>query len=224
MKKIVVLFLAIGVALVSCKDGKKKDKHDHKDHNHNHKHHADNHSHKDHHQSLEDGTYVVDVQGSVLKWKGFKPTGSHDGTLSVSNGSMEVKGGKIAGGNFTIDMKSIKVLDIPADDKYNAKLVGHLKDKDFFDVDKHKTASFKITSFDKGVVEGVLTIKGISKPIKFNASATNDNGVLHFSSKKITFDRTDYGIKYKSKKFFESLKDKFINDEIEVSFDVKAKK
>ncbi len=223
MKKIVVLFLAIGVALTSCKDGKKKDKHNHEGHK-DHKHQADDHSHKDHQHGLDDGAYVVDVQGSVLKWKGFKPTGSHNGTLSMSNGSMEVKGGKVVGGNFTIDMQSIKVLDIPADDKYNAKLVGHLKDKDFFEVDKHKTASFKITSFDNGVVEGVLTIKGVSKPIKFNASVANDNGVLHFSSEKITFDRTDYGIKYKSKKFFESLKDKFINDEIEVSFDVKAKK
>ncbi len=121
-------------------------------------------------------------------------------------------------------MESIKVLDIPADDEYNAKLLNHLKDADFFDVANHKTASFKITSVENDVVKGDLTIKGVSKPIKFNASFDVKGQALSFVSKKVVFDRTEFGIKYKSKKFFDSLKDRFINDEVEVSFDVKATK
>ena len=38
-------------------------------------------------------------------------------------------------GSFLIDMNSIAVIDIPADDKDNAKLTGHLKSPDFFDVE-----------------------------------------------------------------------------------------
>ncbi len=202
MKRILVLFLVIGGLLVSCKDGKKKGNV----------------------QDLADGTYIVNVKKSVVKWKGFKPTGSHNGTLAIDYGSLKVEGGKVVGGDFHIDMESMKVLDIPADDEYNAKLLNHLKNADFFDVPNHKTASFKITKVEGEKVEGMLTIKGVSKPIKFDASIEKKENMLFFTSEKVTFDRTDYGIKYKSKKFFESLKDKFINDEVEVSFDVKATK
>ncbi len=172
---------------------------------------------------LEDGTYAVQTEKSVLKWIGFKLTESHNGTLSFSNGTIEVKDHKIVGGGFVIDMESIKVLDIP-EGKWNKKLVAHLKDGDFFEVDKYKTASFKISKFENGVVNGVLTIKGVSKPLTFNASVGVKDGNLSFVAEKVMFDRTDYGVKYKSKKFFDSLKDKFIKDEIEVSFEIVAVK
>ncbi len=173
---------------------------------------------------FEDGIYKVKTEKSVLKWIGFKLTESHNGTLSFSNGKIEVKDHKIIGGEFVIDMETIKVLDIP-EGKWNKKLVNHLKNGDFFEVDKYKTASFKINSLEGGLAIGVLTIKGISKPFSFHCSpVVVKEGKLLFTSEKIMFDRTDYGIKYKSKKFFDSLKDKFIKDEIEVSFEIVAVK
>ncbi|MBS9767964.1 MAG: YceI family protein [Flavobacteriaceae bacterium] len=179
---------------------------------------------------VEDGVYKVKTEKSVLKWIGFKLTESHNGTLSFSNGTIEVKDHKIVGGEFVIDMETIKVLDIP-EGKWNKKLVNHLKNGDFFEVDKYKTASFKINKFENGIVDGVLTIKGISKPLKFDASIVSfEKGIIGsdhkiiFTAKKVMFDRTDYGVKYKSKKFFDSLKDKFIKDEIQVSFEIVAVK
>ncbi len=200
----------VGVALTSCKDGKKKSN--------------EQKSENATQTALANGVYSVDIEKSVLNWKGFKPTGSHNGTLTISKGTVEVKNGKVSGGNFTINMESMKVLDIPVDDEYNAKLLNHLKDADFFDVPKYKTASFKITSVENDVVKGDLTIKEVTKPIQFNAGFDIKGQALSFVSKKVVFDRTEFGIKYKSKKFFDSLKDRFINDEIEVSFDVKATK
>lgn len=216
MKKLFVLLLLFGIALTSCKDAKKGNKAvDHQEHDESEK-------NQQKPVALTDGDYIVNVGKSSVKWKGFKPTGSHNGTLNFDKGVLQVKEGKIAGGKFVMDMESIKVLDIPADDEYNGKLVGHLKNADFFDVEKHKTASFDITSADNHKIEGNLTIKGISKPIAFDISVSEKDGKIQFSSNKIVFDRTDYGIKYKSKKFFDNIKDKFINDEIEVSFDVEA--
>lgn len=213
MKKLFVLFVVLGVALTSCKDAKKKGAEAQKETKTAQK-----------SEGLQGGKYLVNVDKSVVKWKGFKLADSHDGTIAIDNGYLNVKDGKVVGGNFTIDMESIKVLDIPADDKYNGKLVGHLKNADFFEVDKFKTASFKITSVAGKEVEGVLTIKEVSKPIKFEATLTEKDGALHFASEKVVFDRTEFGIKYKSKKFFDSLKDKFIKDDVEISFDVVAVK
>jgi len=173
---------------------------------------------------LEDGTYAANIETSKLNWKGFKPTGSHDGTVAIKEGNLVVAGGVLSGGSFTLDMTALIVLDIPADDKGNAKLVGHLKAADFFDVEKYPTASFEITSVEGVTVNGDLTIKGITKLISFPVSLTAAaNGIL-LKSEAFKIDRTLFGIEYKSKSIFDNLKDKFINDEFEISFEVNASK
>ena len=50
----------------------------------------------------------VDVAGSVITWKGTKPGGSHDGTIVLREGSLNLEAGKLTGGSFIIDMSSIK--------------------------------------------------------------------------------------------------------------------
>ena len=42
-------------------------------------------------------------------------------------------------------------------------------------------------------------------------------------SSVIKIDRTDFGIKYKSKKFFDNLKDRAINDVFDIAFKLKLK-
>jgi len=121
-------------------------------------------------------------------------------------------------------MTSIVVLDIPADDKYNAKLTKHLKADDFFGVESNPTASFKITNVEGNTVSGDLTIKGKTKNVSFTTSSSETDGVMSFKSESFKIDRTDFDIKYKSKKFFDNLKDKFINDEIEISITVSSVK
>lgn len=213
MKKVFLVLLTVGIAFTSCKEGKKNNEKSNENKIENK---ASNTANTD--------SYVVNTNESVINWKGFKPTGEHYGTLAIKNGSFKVDNGKLTSGKFVIDMESIKVTDIPETEEWNAKLVKHLKNEDFFDTPNHKEASFEITSVNGKEVEGVLTIKGISKPIKFNASVSSKDGKVQFTSEKFNFNRTDYGIKYKSKNFFDNLKDKFINDEVEVSFDVKATK
>lgn len=210
MKKLFVLFLMMSVSFVSCKEVKKSDKKNNEE------------TTVAKAEATETKKYDVNTSESVINWKGFKPTGEHYGTLAIKSGSFQVNNGKLIGGKFVIDMESMKVTDIPVTEEGNAKLLGHLKNADFFDVSNHKEASFEILSVNGNEVNGILTIKGISKAIKFNASVNSKDGKVQFVSEKFNFNRTDYGIKYKSKSFFDNLKDKFINDEIEISFDVKA--
>ena len=169
----------------------------------------------------------VDVEASSLAWKGTKPTGAHNGVVVIKDGDLLVENGKITGGEFEIDMTSIKVLDIPADNEGNGKLVGHLTSADFFDVATYPTSKFVITNVeDKGGkihVTGNLTLKDVTKSITIPATVSTENGVTTFESEKFMVNRADFNVKYGSKSFFDNLKDKFIDDNMELSFIVKTK-
>jgi hypothetical protein len=47
--------------------------------------------------------------------------------------------------------------------------------------------------------------------------------VTTFKSEKFNIDRAEFNVKYASKTFFDNLKDKFIDDAIELSFTVNTK-
>ena len=171
--------------------------------------------------------YTANAEASTITWKGFKPAESHDGAIKISEGSLAMEDGKLTGGNFIIDMNSITNRDIESAE-YNAKLVGHLKAADFFDVEKHPFSAFAITSVEdkdgKMMVKGNLSIKGIKKNIEFPAAITVDGDAVSFTSEVFNIDRTEWGIEYKSGKLVETLKDKVIKDNIEFVFDIKATK
>lgn len=171
--------------------------------------------------------YIADVDSSSVAWKGFKPGKSHNGTITISEGYFALNDGKLSAGNFVIDMKTIKDLDIE-DKEYNGKLVGHLSSADFFDVDNHPFSVFTITSVNEEVgmsmIKGNLTIKGIKKNIEFPATITVNGNTVTFKSEPFTIDRTEWDIKFHSGKFFEDLKDKLINDEVEFAIEVIATK
>lgn len=162
----------------------------------------------------------VDVSKSKVTWTGKKFTGEHTGTVQIKAGELQTQNGKLSGGSFTMDMRSITNTDIK-DEKYQNKLVGHLKSPDFFGVEKYSTADLVITKTrvingNKYQVDGNLTIKGISSPISFPAyvNITDDMVV---AKADITIDRTKYDIKFKSSSFFDSLGDGVIYDDFEIS-------
>ncbi|NLP58850.1 YceI family protein [Lutibacter sp. B1] len=218
MKKLIALLFLVNIAFVSCKTDKPKQQE------------AEVEADKTEvtMASLEDGKYTVNPESSLLNWKGFKPTGAHNGTVAIKEGSFTIQEGSLTSGSFAFDMSTITVLDIPADDEFNGKLVGHLKSGDFFDVENFETSTFEITEVEKVgegyKVKGNLTVKDITKPIEFAASVSSEEGVVVLKGDSFKIDRTEFDIKYKSAKFFDNLKDKFINDEFEISFEVKASK
>lgn len=100
--------------------------------------------------------------------------------------------------DFTIDTNSIDT-DVEPRDK-------HLKSADFFDVEKFPTMTFKSTSIHKAknnayVLQGDLTIKGVTKPIVVTLTyggKTKDqqgNEKLGIQT-KFKINRFDYGVSY----------------------------
>lgn len=166
----------------------------------------------------------VDTEASVVNWKGSKIIKSHNGTLKLSKGSVELENGSLVGGNFVIDMTTMDNEDLKGTDGY-AKLLGHLKSPDFFNVDSFPTASFVITSVAPAAegteatntVTGDLTIKGITNSISFPATVNAKDGAFKATA-PITFDRSNYDVRFGSKTFFpDKVADELIKNEIELN-------
>ncbi|MBT8259660.1 MAG: YceI family protein [Bacteroidia bacterium] len=172
--------------------------------------------------------YMANKAESVVSWKGFKPTGTHNGTISLESGVMTVSNGKVESGTFLIDMNSIVNLDMPADSDGNGKLVGHLKSADFFDVENYKNAVFEVTGMEekdgKMMLSGNLTMKEKKNNITFPVTVTESADGVTLASETFTIDRSKWDVQYGSKSFFDNLGDKFINDDIELSLTIKATK
>tara|TARA_B100000902_G_scaffold392443_1_gene444861 strand:+ start:342 stop:971 length:630 start_codon:yes stop_codon:yes gene_type:complete len=160
---------------------------------------------------MSSGAYTIDQEKSNIEWIGTKPTGSHNGNVNVQKGVIIIdENGKMKSGKFMLDMNSITCTDLEG--KKKASIEGHLKDPDFFDVEAHPTAMFTIKEVNKGLIKGILTIKGISQEISFNYKEIGD---LSYEA-VIKVDRTLYDIKYKSKSIFPDLGDHFIHDEFTI--------
>jgi len=166
---------------------------------------------------VETKTSKVNTTASKVKWKGYKVTGEHAGTIDVKSGELQFNDGALEGGSFTIDMTSLKVTDLEG--KMAQKLEGHLKSPDFFGVENHPTANFKITkAISRGTagsykVVGDLKIKETTKEIKFMVQLSDDNKT---ATAKITVDRSDFNVRYGSGSFFDGLGDKTIYDEFDL--------
>jgi len=163
----------------------------------------------------------VNTDASSLIWTGYKLTSSHEGTIQLKSGELEIKDGKLVGGEFIIDMTSIKNTDIE-DEEYRTKLEKHLKDDDFFGVEKYSEAKLRITKVIAPKTEGGnyqitadLTIKGITHSINFSSEVKINNDAF-LATSTIKFDRTKWDIKYNSGSFFDDLGDYMILDEVQL--------
>ncbi|WP_028526036.1 YceI family protein [Runella limosa] len=175
--------------------------------------------------SKKESAYAVDTRNSKLVWVGKKVTGEHTGLVPITNGSLVWADNKLKGGNFDIDVKNLTVTDI-TDASYNEKLVGHLKNDDFFAVAKYPKASFVISSVTpKGAnnyeIVGKLTIKGITQEVRFPAVVKAEKSLLTAQA-KINVDRTKFDIRYRSSNFFENLGDKAIENDFTLDVNLVA--
>ena len=51
-------------------------------------------------------TYNADTSKSMIEWKGFKPGGSHAGTIAIKEGKIDIIDNAIKSGSFVINMTS----------------------------------------------------------------------------------------------------------------------
>ncbi len=174
-------------------------------------------------------TFTVDSTNSTINWVGSKPTGKHEGTIQISGGEVLVTDGNLVGGNFTIDMNTIVNHDL-TDPEANAKLVGHLKSADFFEVETNPTSKFVITSVEPKTgstenynVTGNLTLKENTKSVTFPVSYSLTEEMLKVESTEFVVDRSEWDVRYGSRKFFDNLRDNYISDDISFQVTINAK-
>jgi polyisoprenoid-binding protein YceI len=171
--------------------------------------------------------YTADISATTLKWKGTKVVGEHVGTIQLKDGWINWKRNSIVSGSFEINMATLKDED-QKDDKMRNMLENHLKSDDFFGVEKFPVSTLEITTptafkNGKAYITANLTIKGVTQPISFNATVKDNGNELIFTA-PITVDRTKYGLKYGSGKFFSDLGDKAISDEFTLDVTLIVKK
>ena len=97
----------------------------------------------------------------------------------------------------------VKVL-MKDDAEKKAKLEGHLKSGDFFETETHPTATYEITKVTEAtdggdyntILDGNLTMKGITKPVQFKANVSMNSGEVTIATEPKDIMREDYGVKF----------------------------
>jgi len=166
-------------------------------------------------------TFKVDTEQSSIDWIGRKVTGEHNGKIKITSGEVVVNGNAIKGGSFVMDMTSIT--------SDSERLTGHLKNDDFFSVEKNPTSKFVITKVTSAGAErinitGNLTIKGITESITFPASVKKEGNAIVAVAKNVLVNRAKFDIRYGSKTFFNDIGNKAIDDNFELAINLVAKK
>ncbi len=164
----------------------------------------------------------VDVERSTVVWKGYKPTGSHTGTINLASGSLILEDDKLIGGSFISDMSTIE------ESKDNKRVENHLRSEDFFEIEKYATSKFEITSSNykegKIIITGNMTIKDVTREISFEATVSENDETVTLTSETFQINRADFNVKYKSKTFFNNLKEDFIDNEFDLQVTIVAQK
>lgn len=168
--------------------------------------------------TIKENKKEIKIEKSNVIWKGYKVTGSHQGTIAIKSGHLNFSEDKLIGGEFTIDMSSINNTDLEGE--YKEKIEGHLKSNDFFDVKTFPTASLiftKVKSIGKNSykVTGNLMIKGKTNTITFDISIYGNK-----ANASLKIDRSKFDVKYGSTSFFDGLKDKAIYDDFDLIVDL----
>lgn len=161
---------------------------------------------------------VIDPATSKINWTGSKVTGSHPGGFKTFSGTITLVDNKPEASKVevTIDTNSLWT--------DAEKLAGHLRSKDFFEVEKYPTATFVSTSITPNAtagathtIKGNLTLHGVTKEIAFPATITVDAKEVTAKS-KFSLKRTDFGIVYTGKA------DDLIREDVLMELDLVAKR
>ncbi|QKJ29870.1 YceI family protein [Mucilaginibacter mali] len=168
--------------------------------------------------------FTIDTKESVVAWTGSGVHGKHDGYAYISKGELMIENGQLMGGTVEIDMTKTE----GPGHATNNNLINHLKGPDFFDVEKFPFSTIVITKSaaingENKTVTGKLMIKGITEPVTFPARIEIRDGIVKASARLI-IDRTKWGIRYNSGKFYDNLADRAISDSIGFQINIVAKK
>ena len=130
-------------------------------------------------------------------------------------------------------MNSIACEDL-VDTAYNAMLIRHLRDDDFFAVDRFPTAEFicdhadPLPSCTPGTpnytLHGTITLRGVTHPLSFPAVIAAADADHLTGQAQFELDRTQFGSHYGSGRLFAFLGKHVVNDHVHLHLKVQAKR
>jgi len=192
MKKVVISLFVLAVAFTGCKDSGKKVE-------------TKEAQEVKIVQKSETLTYSTVKEGSVLQWRAFHlgGTGARFGTAKLKHATVLLNDNKVTNAKFIVDLTSLSV-DNFEDEKQKEQLEGHLKNEDFFNVEKFPTARFELTKVEENkgdynsVITGNLTILETTKSISFNANIVTSEKEVAIKSEDFSVNRQDWKLSYHS--------------------------
>ena len=160
---------------------------------------------------------TITPAGSTLEFTGSKVTGKHDGGFKQFTGTIDLVNNKPTDSGVNVEIDTTSVF---SDDE---KLTGHLKSKDFFDVEKFPKASFRSTRIEpdasKGPdaysVTGDFALHGVTKSVSFPATIKVTDASVDVDS-EFSINRKDFGIVYAGKA------DDLIRDDVVIRLKLKT--
>lgn len=179
-------------------------------------------------------SFTVDTTASSVRFTGHGVGKNHPGEFRFSSGHVTIANNQVAGGEFTINIKSMDLEE--KDAMFQQKLKPHLLSGDFFDAEKFGTAQFAITKVEPynasntggaSIIDGAnfnvsgnLTLKDVTKNITFPAKIDLDENNVNAKA-NFDIDRRQWQMNYGNDK---TLGDKFISETVNINLDLQAKK
>ena len=132
-------------------------------------------------QTIDSNNSVVNFGISNMKWK------TVEGTFSGMKGTIDFDENNLQNSSFNV------CIDAATVNTKNEKRDAHLKNEDFFDVEKYPEICFTSSSIEKSsegyLTKGTLTMHGVSKPVEINFTYTDNTFVG-----ELTINRFDYKV------------------------------
>lgn len=171
------------------------------------------------------GRLELDPSTSRLRWVGRNLANLHEGLVGLASGWVELTEGVLCAGELVLDLTRLECSDI-ADPKINQVLLRHLRDHDFFDVERHPQARVRLDEVRRMrkapagrpnyTGTATLGLRGVERPLAFTLTG-GPSGAERFSLQgPVTFDRTEWGAIYGSAKFFTRLGMHLVNDLVDL--------
>lgn len=143
------------------------------------------------HAELAEGTYYLVPERSLAQFSVASPVGKMTARMGVSDGELVVdEAGRLVSG--------FAVLDATAVEGGGALAKSAVSGESGFDVAQYPTVRFAVTggaqSGDELVIEGDLTVKGVTRPVRFAGKMTKTRP-RHFAARLASrIQRTEFGI------------------------------
>ena len=143
-------------------------------------------------------TVSLTPANTKVGWVGAKITAQHTGSFGELTGSISLVDGKPDASRVVVEIATASI----SEDENNARLVGHLKSADFFDVATYPTARFASTEIVAGgangathTVTGNLERHGVTKSVTFPATISVTPEAVRVNA-ELGINRHDWGISY----------------------------